>query len=141
MKKERVTTDELFKRFDFDFITKNRYQQVFGESKKVYPDIPSNTVGKQYVSLDQFFIVTDFEGVPWENCLRENPNLSYPTHEEIMTKWWFNKDEDIWFRVLQFIPYKHYCYKVTKNISYCKSAFKILKSADIPPEGVPNENN
>lgn len=65
------------------------------------------------------------------------PEKKHPSHEEIMTLWWFI--DGTWVRVVNYIPKNRACYCYTDirdNESYwtTKECFKNYESAAIPPE-------
>ena len=59
---------------------------------------------------------------------------SIPTHEEIMTKWWYNTDYDYFFKVIGYDASEDYPYKGIEG-NFKKEQFKNYVSYDIPPEG------
>jgi len=104
------------------------------------PDILTGDYEFQYFSIDVWLdengsyldLISDLiNGAKFRYRKKQKPA---PTHEQIMTKWWYD-NIDAWITVCEYNP-NDKTYVTSTGCTVSNIYFSGLKSAEIPPEAL-----
>jgi len=112
LKKDNIPTDILTGDYEFEYF--DEYDGWSKETDFIF-DIISSLL----------------EGAEFRYRKKQKPA---PTHEEIMTKWWYD-NIDAWITVCEYNP-NDKTYVTSTGFTVSNIYFSGLESADIPPEAL-----